>query len=148
MYIKLRCNDTIAGSNSYEIFAEIIGRLWLNIDILVPAGVDTASVWRGPRQRWWQLGLTSSQNQPESFTASVTSSVCGEFVMGDCLSGGINRHHCPPPQWHYKLPLMQIFTEHMKEIHFLSHRPHTDTSRKTRGTCSSQERFSSGGRGE
>lgn len=64
---------------------------------LVPAGADTVSVWRGPCQHWWQLGLTSSQNQSESFTASVTSSVCGEFVMGDCLSGGINRHHCPPP---------------------------------------------------
>lgn len=125
-------------------------RLWLGIDSLVPAGVDTVSVRRGPCQHWWQLGLTSSQNLPKSFTASVTSSVCGEFVMRDRCSGSINRHHCPPTptpsQWRHELLLMQIFTEHMKEIHFLSDRPHTDTW-KTRETRSSQERLCSGGRG-
>ena len=97
--IKFLCSDGIAGSISHEIFAEITGRVRLGIDNLVPAGADTdvVSVWHGPCQHWWQLGLTSSQNQPESFTASVTSSVCGEFVMGDCLSGSINRHRCPAP---------------------------------------------------
>jgi len=100
------------------------------IDNLVAAGVDTMSVWHGPCQHWWQLGLTSSQSQPESSTASVTSCSCGECVMGDCLAGSINRHHCPARQWGCKIPLMQIFTYHMKEIHFFSHRPHTDASRK------------------
>lgn len=146
--IKFRCNDRSAGSNSYEILVEVTGRLWLGNDNLLTAGVDTVSVWCRPCRYQWQLGLTSSQNQTESFTASVTSSVCREFVMGDCLSGSINRHHCTTPQWHYMLPLMQIFTEQMKEIHFLSHRPHTDASWKTRETCSSQEMLCSGGRGE
>lgn len=85
-------------------------------------------------QRLCGMDLVSTDDSegwqvPRSFTASVTSSVCGEFVMGDCLSGNINRH-LPSSQWRYKLPLMQIFTEHMKEIHFLAQRPHTDMFRK------------------
>lgn len=128
--VKLQYNNGTAGSSSYEIFVKITIRLWLGIGNLVPAGADTVSVWHEPCQHWWQLGLTSSQDQPKSYTASVTSSVCGEFVMGDWFSGDINRHRFPPSQWRYKLSLMQIFTEHTKEIHFLSHRPPTDTSQK------------------
>lgn len=96
-FIKSLRDDGPAVSNCTEIFAEITGRLRLGTDNSVAAGVDTATVWYGPCQHWWQLGLTSSQNQPKSFRASVTRCVCGEFVTGDCFSDGINRHHCPPP---------------------------------------------------
>lgn len=88
----------------------------------------------------WQLSLTSSWNRPKSYTASATSSVCGEFVTGDCLSDGINRHHCPPSQWRYKLPLMQIFTERTKKIHFLPHRPPSDAPQRARAAGWLQER--------
>lgn len=148
------CNHGIAGGDSYEICAEITGIVWLGSDDSVPAGVDTVSVWHGPCQHWWQFGLTSSQNQPESFPASVTSSVCGEFVMGDCLSGSINRHHCAPPSPPH-LPnsgISSLWCKYSLSTWRKSIFPHTDPTlthlEKTRETCSSQERLGSGGRAE
>lgn len=121
---------------------------WLGTDNLVAAGVDTVTVWYGPCQHWWQLGLTSSQNQPKSFRASVTCCVCGEFVMGDCFSDGINRHDCTSP-------LMALEASSDADILWAHGNPFSRTqtpywhiSRETRETSSSQERFGSGGRGE
>lgn len=46
------------------------------------------------------------------------------------------------------LPLIRMFPQHVKEIHFLAQRPHADTSWKTRGTLPRREKAQHGDKRE